>query len=121
MHVFSAYLHAQAGDCGGAAAELRPWAADPETLRLGESVYARARCDDRAAVADLEQTLLTRRLTYSTAMFHFARREMDAFYEWLNRAIDERFPEPLYLAADPVFNAERADPRFQAALRRVGL
>jgi len=120
-HVFSAYLHAQAGDCGGAAKELLPWAADPETLRLGESAYARARCDDRAAVADLEQTLLTRRLTYSTAMFHFARRDMDAFYEWLNRAIDERFPEPLYLAADPVFNAERADPRFQAALRRVGL
>lgn len=53
-------------------------------------------------MADLEQTLLTRRLTYSTAMFHFARREMD-------------------LAADPVFNAERADSRFQAALRRVGL
>ncbi len=121
MHVFRAYLLAQAGDCGAAAKELRPWAADPETLRLGESAYARARCDDRAAVADLEQTLLTRRLTYSTAMFHFARREMDAFYEWLNRAIDERFPEPLYLAADPVFNGERADPRFQAALRRIGL
>jgi TolB-like protein/DNA-binding winged helix-turn-helix (wHTH) protein/Tfp pilus assembly protein PilF len=121
VHVFRAYLHAQAGDCGRAAAELRPWTADPETLRLGESVYARARCDDGAAVADLEQTLLARRLTYSTAMFHFARREMDAFYEWLDRAIDERFPEPLYLAADPVFNAERADRRFQAALRRVGL
>ena len=54
-------------------------------------------------------------------MFHFARRDTNAFYEWLNRAIDERFPEPLYLAADPVFNGERADPRFQAALRRVGL
>lgn len=120
VHVFSAYLRAQAGDCTGAAAELHPWTFDPETLRLAESAYARARCDDRAAVGDLEQTLLTRRFTYSMAMFHFARREMDAFYEWLNRAIDERFPEPLYLAADPVFNAERADPRFQAALRRIG-
>lgn len=54
-------------------------------------------------------------------MFYFARREMDAFYEWLNRAIDERFPEPVYLDAHPVFSGERADPRFQAALRRVGL
>jgi tetratricopeptide (TPR) repeat protein len=121
VHLFRAYLYAQAGNCADATSALRPWALDPDTLRLAESVYARARCDDRAAVAGLEQALLTRRLTYSTAMFHFARREMDAFYEWLNRAIDERFPEPLYLAADPVFSGERADPRFQAALRRVGL
>jgi len=120
-HLFSAYLHARAGECAGAVADLRPWTLDPETLRLAESVYARVRCDDRAAMADLEQALLTRRLTYSTAMFHFARRDVDAFYEWLNRAIDERFPEPLYLAIDPVFSSERGDPRFQAALRRIGL
>jgi len=54
-------------------------------------------------------------------MFHFARGERDAFYEWLNRSIDDRFPEALYLAIDPVFAAERHDPRFEAALRRVGL
>ncbi len=120
-HVFNAYLRALAGDCAGAVSELRPWTLDPDTLRLAESAYARARCDDRTAMADLEQALLTRQLTYSMAMFHFARRDMDAFYEWLNLAIDERFPEPLYLAVDPVFKAERKDPRFQAALRRVGL
>lgn len=121
FHVFSAYVDAVAGDCAGATAELRPWALDAAALRMGEAVFARARCDDRASIGDLHQTLLARRLTYSTAMLHFARGERDAFYEWLNRAIDERFPEPLYLGVDPVFSRERGDPRFQAALRRIGL
>jgi Tfp pilus assembly protein PilF len=121
LHVFSAYVHAVAGDCSGAAADLRPWALDAETLRLGEGVFARARCDDRVSVGELQQTLLTRRLTYSTAMLHFARGERDEFYEWLNRAIDERFPEPLYLALDPVFSRERSSSQFRAALHRIGL
>ena len=50
-----------------------------------------------------------------------AAAKMDAFYDWLNRAIDEHFPEPLYIAVDPVFSRERPSPRFQAALRRLGL
>ncbi len=121
LHLFSGFLRAMADDCAGAIAELRPWALDPETLRMAEAVYARAKCEEPASLPDLERALLERRLTYSTAMFHFARRDMSAFYEWLNRAIDERFPEPLYLAVDPVFASERRDPRFLAALRRVGL
>jgi tetratricopeptide (TPR) repeat protein len=121
LHLFGAYLHAMKGDCAAAATELHPWASDAETLRMGEAVFARARCSDEPSVEELHQALLARRLTYSTAMFHFARGELDAFYEWLNRAIDERFPEPLYLKIDPVFGAERSTPRFAAALQRVGL
>jgi TolB-like protein/DNA-binding winged helix-turn-helix (wHTH) protein/Flp pilus assembly protein TadD len=121
LHLFAAYLHARNGDCAGAANELNPWASDAETLRMGEAVFARARCSDETSVEELHQALLARRLTYSIAMFHFARGELDAFYEWLNRAIDERFPEPLYLGIDPLFGAERSTPRFTAALRRVGL
>src|SRR5262249_3155352 len=120
-HIFAAYVHALDGDCVRAGSELTTWALDAETLRMGEAAFARARCGDPASAADLRQALVTHRLTYSMAMFHFARGEMDAFYEWLNRAIDERFPEPMYLSTDPVFNGERRDPRFQAALRRLGL
>jgi len=121
LHLFTAYTLAAAGDCTNALAELQPWATHADTLRLAEAVFARARCSDKSSTEGLQQALLTRRLTYSTAMFHFARGERDAFYEWLNRSIDDRFPEALYLAIDPVFAAERHDPRFEAALRRVGL
>ena len=119
--VFGAYIDAANGKCDRATSELTVWAVNVETLRMGEAAFARARCGDPASAADLQKALVARRLTYSIAMFHFARDEMDSFYEWLNRAIDERFPEPLYLAIDPIFSRERQNPRFQAALRRVGL
>jgi Tfp pilus assembly protein PilF len=119
--VFAAYLHSLNGDCDRARTELSELALDVETLRMGEAAFAHARCSGRAAAEDVRQVLVAHRLTYSTAMFHFGRGEMAAFYEWLNRAIDERFPEPMYLATDPVFSRERQSPRFQAALRRLGL
>ena len=121
LHLFAAYTLAADGNCADAASELRPWALGADTLRMAEAVFARARCGDKASTEGLRQALLTKRLTYSTAMFHLARGERDAFYEWLNRSVDDRFPEALYLAVDPIFSRERADPRFEAALRRAGL
>ena len=121
LHAFSALLRAEAGDCAAATTALGPARLDIETLRLAESVFARARCADGPTLDELYQVLLMRRLTYSIAMFHLARRDSDAFYEWLNRAIDERFPEALYLGVDPVFSSERNDPRFRAALQRAGI
>jgi TolB-like protein/DNA-binding winged helix-turn-helix (wHTH) protein/Flp pilus assembly protein TadD len=119
--VFTAYIDSLNGDCDRARTELSELALDVETFRLGEAAFAHARCGGPASPGELRQLLLAQRLTYSTAMFHFGRGEMDAFYEWLNRAIDERFPEPMYLATDPAFNRERQNPRFQAALHRLGL
>ncbi len=118
---FAAYVDAGRGDCVRVASQLEPWVLDVSTLRRGEAVFARTRCSAQGSVEALHQALLTKRLTYSIAMFHLAKGEREAFYEWLNRAIDERFPEPLYLAVDPIFSSERADPRFRAALRRIGV
>lgn len=118
---FAAYIHSLIGDCDRARTELSELALAVETLRLGEAAFAHARCGGPAPAGDVREVLVAQRLTYSTAMFHFGRGEMDAFYEWLNRAIDERFPEPMYLATDPAFNRERQNPRFQAALQRLGL
>src|SRR5262249_37604509 len=97
VRAFGAYVDANSGNCSRVAAQLEPWALDVSTLRKGEAVFARTRCSADGSVEALHQALLTMRLTYSTAMFHLAKQERDAFYEWLNRAIDERFPEPLYL------------------------
>ena len=88
---------------------------------MGEVAFVVARCGDTKLTESLRRELLARRLAYPTAMVHFGRSEMEAFYDWLNRAIDERFPEPLYIGVDPVFSRERQSPRFQAALRRLGL
>ena len=87
------------------------WVLNAYILTFGGLLLLGARAGD----------LTGRRLAYPQALFHFSRGELDAFYFSLNRAIDDRFPELLYVGVDPVFAGERQRPRFQAALRRLGL
>jgi TolB-like protein/DNA-binding winged helix-turn-helix (wHTH) protein/Flp pilus assembly protein TadD len=122
FHAFAAYVYAVRGDCDRAATELGrfPHAADTFP-RTSEAAFALARCGDAMLAEGLRQELVARRMAYPAAMVHFGRGEMEAFYDWLNRAIDARSPEPLYIGMDPAFRRERQDPRLQAALRRLGM
>ena len=97
------------------------WSASETAFPILYSAFVTARCGQPADGDRLLRELTNRRLAYPAAMFYFGRGQLDAFYEWLDRAIDERFPEPLYIGVDPVFARERDSPRFQAALRRLGL
>lgn len=47
-------------------------------------------------------------------------RTDDAF-RWLERAADEHEPRVIYIGVDPLYVPMRADPRFVALLRRLGL
>jgi tetratricopeptide (TPR) repeat protein len=47
--------------------------------------------------------------------------EKDAAFEWLEKAINERYYAVMYLRVAPNFDSLRSDPRFADALRRVGL
>jgi len=47
--------------------------------------------------------------------------EADRFFEWLDRAADERARSPFEFVSLPLFEKLRSDPRFQAYLRRCGL
>lgn len=117
---FAAYLDAVQGKCDRAAGLLGrlPLA---DALRTGDAAFVLAKCGDATQAEALRQELVARRLAFPAAMVHLGRREMEAFYDWLNRAIDEKNPEVLYIGVDPAFTRERQDPRFQAALRRLGL
>jgi hypothetical protein len=88
---------------------------------MAEASFVVARCGETSAADALLREVSARRLDYPAAMLHFGRGHVDEFYEVLNRAIDERFPELLYIGIDPVFGRERQSPRFQAAMRRLGL
>ena len=46
---------------------------------------------------------------------------MDAAFECVQRAIDERDPLLMYLQVHPVFDTLRADPRYPELLRRMNL
>ena len=120
LSVFAAYLHAITGDCDAARTKLGPVPLASET-RLGEAAFTLARCGDTPTSESFLHELTAQRLAYPAGMLLFGRGDLNGFYDWLNRAIDERFPELLYINVDPVFRHERGSPRFQAALQRLGV
>jgi len=122
FHDFAAYVHAVRGDCPRAAAELSRFPLEADAFpRTTDAAFAVARCGDQGLAEDLRQQLVARRLAFPTAMVHLGRGETEAFYAYLNRAIDALSPEPLYIGVDPAFVGERQDPRFKSALRQLGL
>jgi len=54
-------------------------------------------------------------------LVHAACSEMDAAFECVQRAIDEKDPILMYLRVHPMFDALRGDPRFPELLRRTNL
>jgi hypothetical protein len=47
--------------------------------------------------------------------------ETDRAFEWLDRAVEERSSDLVYLKVDPKLDRLRADPRFGKLLRMVTL
>jgi eukaryotic-like serine/threonine-protein kinase len=58
---------------------------------------------------------------YPMALAYIGLNEMDRTFELLNKAIDGREPQMLYLKVSPIYSPLRSDPRFQDLLRRIGL
>jgi tetratricopeptide (TPR) repeat protein len=55
------------------------------------------------------------------AVAHLGLREMDAAFEWLDRARQERDGSLILVAASPEFDPLREDARFRQLLKRMGL
>ena len=90
----------------------------------GEDGYGRI---ETTAVRRLELPLLRRRARHDYASpLDFARAyaqlgESDTAFEYLDQAFTDRSPGLVMLNVDRAWDAIRADPRFHAAVRRVGL
>ena len=54
-------------------------------------------------------------------IFHAVFQDQESAFYWLDRAIEERSEYLVYLEVDPIFESLRGDPRYQTALRRIGL
>lgn len=80
----------------------------------------------QGALQRLAELLVARsRTTYVTpwqiATLYTRAGKADEALEWLTKACDIRDPNMPYIAADPIFDYLRSDPRFKALVRRMGL
>ena len=57
---------------------------------------------------------------YATALVHAGLRQRDAAYAWLQRAYDAHDVHLALLVIDPKWDGFRADPQFEALLKRCG-
>ncbi|MCW5981122.1 MAG: tetratricopeptide repeat protein [Bryobacteraceae bacterium] len=84
--------------------------------RLGRNSEA------RAILAGLDAAEKKSYVTpFSRGLIYVGLGEIDAAFEWLDRAIDERDVNILHFAVKPVYDPIRADPRFHALLRKINL
>jgi hypothetical protein len=59
--------------------------------------------------------------SFAIALIHLGLDETDEMFDWLERALDDRFFLMLYLGVDARFDAVRDDPRFDSLMQRIGL
>jgi Flp pilus assembly protein TadD len=55
------------------------------------------------------------------AQIHLGLGDRDGALEWLDRALDQRCPEVVWMGVHPMFDELRGETRFLAALKRTGL
>jgi class 3 adenylate cyclase len=56
-----------------------------------------------------------------TAAFFALAGEADAAFSWLERAFEQRIPQLMLLAQEPIWDPIRDDPRFDQLVRRIGI
>ncbi len=79
------------------------------------------RDEAQAVLAELQQLTTTRFVPpYHIALIYNGLGETDKALDWLEQGCEQRDPKMAFLQVEPKWNNLRADPRFQALLRRVG-
>jgi serine/threonine-protein kinase len=89
--------------------------------RLGHALAVSGKGDEALEV--LEELNLPENAelapTYEIALIFTHLGDHDRAFEWLEKALEERPFQLLFLKCDPAFDPLRADPRFQDLLRRM--
>ncbi|HEV2860837.1 MAG TPA: protein kinase [Pyrinomonadaceae bacterium] len=127
-HTETGYVLAQAGRAEGAIEEFRQaLALDKESVSalsgLGYAYGAAGRKAEAAKViADLKEQAATRYVSpYQLAVVYAGMGERAQALAHLEKAADERYNWLAFVGVEPQFDTLRADPRFAALLKRVGL
>jgi len=89
---------------------------------IGLTLVQHALGDEAAADAALEQMIekYAKEWAYNIAYLHAARGEVDAAFEWLDRAVEYRDPGLSLITVEEQFAPLHADPRWAAFLETLG-
>ena len=118
VHHHLAALYAGQGNCSAALAEAEHESGFDEAF-----VYGVCGQSARALrlVHEAENEVARGKLDpIYPAWMHSTLGQRDEAFRWLNRAIDERSPQVVFIRVMPELDNIRSDPRFETALRRVG-
>lgn len=58
---------------------------------------------------------------YDIALIHAALADTENAFLWLERAMEDRSTQIVFLAQEPMFDALHADPRFASLVQRIGI
>jgi TolB-like protein/Tfp pilus assembly protein PilF len=97
---------------------------DEARLAALGSVYGLSRQPERArqVLQQLEEVARHQHVSgYYFSQVYLALGETEPALDWLERAAEERSPLIVYVKVAPQFDKLRAEPRFHALLRRIGL
>ena len=75
----------------------------------------------RQLLGQIEASPESGRILDAIAIIYTALGERNTAFDLLNRAIENRLPNAIWLKVDPRFAPLHADPRFALLLRRIGL
>ena len=127
-HRLLGMVYAQQGRYDEAAASFSEAVANSETdllsfAGLGQVAALRGQADEaRAVLHELEERQRTRYVSpVAPAMIQLALGEVDASFDLLERAHQDRRGWLAYLRIEPIFDPLRSDPRFAGLLQRMRL
>jgi tetratricopeptide (TPR) repeat protein len=76
----------------------------------------------RVLLAELEQRADAEPISIAAvATLHLHLGDREAFYRWMDRAVEERDPFALAIERERLWDAARSEPRFRDLVRRIGL
>lgn len=123
VHIVLALAHARIGNYKEAMAAAGRCADAARKLVVGMVEAIAGERDDARAISRelMSEQSASPRMRYRMAGIHAELGEPDAAFECLERALDGRTGQIVFLAADPSFDNLRDDPRWLDLVRRVGL
>ena len=97
---------------------------DPNILGMMGHTYAvSGRRDEALKTIDQLKEISKRRYVKANtfAEIYTGLGDKDQAFKWLEKSYEQRTPDLIFIAIDPIFDNLRSDPRFADLVRRVGL